>query len=1188
MIKSLRIRHEIEDERFEPAVDLGDVAKGTAPEFIQDPISFFERTYLTESMKALIVKAIMNILGLRREVVGGKTYEVSSNLILLPSDLGGGKTHTMILLYHIFKLIESKDVEKVRVLDESLADFLSKHWDRIKDISPKVVVIDCKYSDLAPSPVKPIEIAGRKVKTLWGYLGYELGRYELVKEADERETAPYADVLFNILNGSRAVILIDEIGEYYATSGLEPTKISAFLLNLAQAMSKYNVKDVVVVVSLPYEVAKDRVEAKTGMEFVYSPELIRAVNEVLSRPAVEIIKPIGRQDLAEILRKRIFDHTKEELEKFADDFIRGELTKEYPKQVRAVLDERNFWKSVKATYPFHPLFPEILERLAYKLPYLQRTRDAIKIAVQTVLAIKRGVFDGLDEEINLIMPYHIPIFLEEFLDETILRNAPREYKVFQLILKSNVAEPVKLVNLGSIQDVIAKPLKDFEEDDRKLGFKLATVIWIHSLVGLGLPMNMGDFPTTADLIYSVSPTELDVKGVLGILRNVLPQLVVHGDIESDRAKWFFTSIPSIEELIEILKKNVTDEMAKSKLAELLEQGVVSRKRGKGRAPKGYKSESEVFKKNVAVVRAISSIPSDVIDSKDPALIVFADTVSKDKLTELLRGRNNVVALAPYVEDFDEPALLSPEDVKGIRELARFRERTVWEALLEILRYYVATESITESQLQAFVGERVEEEYERLLEDMLKLLKDKVESKREYFYKHVWNLVNRNYRKVYYYRLGALRDVDGLSLESDAPITPIVEGFLEEKELIPPDFRRDDLITIVKDYLGIDPKKDKINVGNLWQFIRTTDKANVPIISYEMFLNAVKDLMRTFDYIVNVKGVLIWKEIFESLEKAKEAKDERIIETVINHLQKLKASWDDVELIWWENVFDDWLNYILKSVPKDKTLKLLDSDGNVWDIEYVLSEMFDPRNTIKSGRLFYEEKKVEILVSIPDKIFEGEEYDCSLEVEFDGDGEIEVKLKPDKGLTVKPTEFRGYSPLKAEFKLFAESSGSHKIVIEVFSGQELLGKKTVRVYVRKKEALPPPPEWEEVKLPGERVEQYKDKEGIKVLKIETTDPLGLRDMIRLVNSKIGDPEVEGEISLDSENSKVDISFKSNNSGILNILQTSIASLKTLGKGKLNVEISINFKTKPELKDLANNIINFKPLVFTLLVKRGLIP
>ena len=161
-------------------------------------------------MKELIIKVFMNLLGLKSTVVGNRRYEVSSNLILLPSDLGGGKTHTLILLYHIFKLIgEARDlsevVNKIRVLDEDLAEFISKNWTKIKEVSPKVTVIDCKYSDLAPSPVKPISIAGREIKTLWGYLGYELGRYEFVKEADERETAPYVDMLLNVLNESRAV-----------------------------------------------------------------------------------------------------------------------------------------------------------------------------------------------------------------------------------------------------------------------------------------------------------------------------------------------------------------------------------------------------------------------------------------------------------------------------------------------------------------------------------------------------------------------------------------------------------------------------------------------------------------------------------------------------------------------------------------------------------------------------------------------------------------------------------------------------------------------------------------------------------------------------------------------------------------------------------------------------------------------
>ncbi|RLI77774.1 hypothetical protein DRP04_10895, partial [Archaeoglobales archaeon] len=227
MIKNLKIRQEVEDERFEPAVDLGDVVKGTAPSFVLDPLSFFERTYLTDHMKELIVMTLMNVLGLRKAVVGGRTYSVSSNLILLPSDLGGGKTHTMILLYHIFKLIsEGKRediVSKIKILSEDIAEFVSENWDALKKLSLKVVVADCKYSDLAPSPIKPVEIAGRKIKTLWGYLGYELGRYDFVREADEREVSPYADVIFKVLNESKALILIDEIGRYYDQSGLEAT-----------------------------------------------------------------------------------------------------------------------------------------------------------------------------------------------------------------------------------------------------------------------------------------------------------------------------------------------------------------------------------------------------------------------------------------------------------------------------------------------------------------------------------------------------------------------------------------------------------------------------------------------------------------------------------------------------------------------------------------------------------------------------------------------------------------------------------------------------------------------------------------------------------------------------------------------------------------------------------------------------
>lgn len=1170
-VKSLRIRQEVEDERFEPAVDLGDVVKGAAPSFVLDPLSFFERTHLTDHMKELIVMTLMNVLGLRKAVVGGRTYSVSSNLILLPSDLGGGKTHSMILLYHIFKLVsegEREDaVSKIKVLSEDIAEFVSENWDALKKLNLKVVVADCKYSDLAPSPIKPIEIAGRKIKTLWGYLGYELGRYDFVKEADEREVAPYADVIFKVLNESKALILIDEIGRYYDQSGLEATRISAFLMNLAEAMSKYTVREVAVVISIPYEVAGD-IKAKRGMEYIHSPELIRAINEVLSRPNVEIRKPVDRQDLAEILRKRIFEHSREELEKLANDFISSKLSEEYPAQVRKVLDERNFWRAVLSTYPFHPAFPEILEKLAYKLPYLQKTRDAIKIAVQTVKAIRGGLFDGLDGKIDLIMPYHIPVFVVEFLDETILRNAPREYKAFQLILSSNVAEPKKLSEIGEVDfdEIVARPLRDLRDEDKNLGFKLSAIIWLHSLVGLGLPMNVGDYPTTSDLVYFSSPTGLDVKGALGILRSVLPQLIVYGDPESETARWFFTSIPSVEELIEILHRNVTDGMAKDKLKEFLEWGV-SGKKGKGRPPKGFKARSEVFKGNVEVVRSPKDITSEILDSVNPALVIFADKISREDLEELLRGKNNLVALAPAVEDLNDEEKLSPEDIKGIRELASFSGKSVWDGLLEMLRYFIAAESISEENLKAFVGEKVAgEEYEALAKDMITLLKSKVESKREYYYRHIWNLINRNYRRVYYHRFGKLRWVHGLSLESDVPILPIVEEFLREKGLIPSEFTKDDLVSMIRDYLGGD--LSRINVGHVWSFIRTTDKANVPIISYEMFVNSVKDLIKTLDYAVKLKGVVIWKPVFEDLNSAKgEDEGEVLLKNVNEHLKRLRLSWNDVELIYWEEIFDDWIKDVVSSIPKDRTLKLLDAGGNVFDVSDVLAG-FDPKNTIKVGKLFYEKRKyiVEIEPDIPE-LREGRKYEGKLKVNVENfSGMIKVKLKSE--LNIEPEEFEGFSPLECQFIIHAERAGDYRITVEISGDEDLREKRVLSVSVLG--------EWKIREITGDEAEKLKDREDVKVLSIEASDLNSVRELIRI--AKTENCKISGRVHLSSEKGDVSVNFSSTDARILEILMTPFNALRSFGE--IGAGVKLQFNDETTLKEISKFISDFSNLKFRI--------
>ncbi|MGC8987817.1 DUF499 domain-containing protein [Infirmifilum sp.] len=1177
--KRLKIRGEVESLRYEPAVDLGDVVKGRAPQFIQDPVEFFKRTHLTESMKALVVKVIMNLIGLKEASVGGRRYEARSSLILLPSDLGGGKTHSLILLYHVFNLIResrSKDeaASKLRMLDSDIAGFVHEKWDSIRSSPPNLVFIDCKYSDLAPSPAKPIEIGGRKIKTIWGYLGHVLGRYDAVRSSDDMETAPYADALLQVLDRSRAVVLIDEIGRYYDQSGLEPTKISAFLMNLAEALSKYNVREVTVVITMPYEIRGGPVEPKPGMEYIHRRELVEAIGSVLSRANVDIIKPVGEREIAEILRKRIFAYEREELDRMASEFVSSELGREYPAHVKKILDDKGFWGEARKTYPFHPMFLELVEKLAYRLPHLQRTRDAIKIAVQAVLALREGLFDAVEDEVGLVMPYHIPVFVRETLDETILRSPPDEYMVFRLVLMENVAVPESFDNIkklgkeGFYEKVVARNLRGLGQEREGLGFKLASIIWLHSLVGLGLPMNLGLYPTTQDLIYSVSPTDQDIKGTLGILRSTLPQLIVHGDPESDSAKWFFTNIPSIEELVETLKKNVTDDMAKNKLKELLESGL-SGKKGKGRPPKGYKEDS-IF--TVPPASDIKSIPKDYLERRDPVLLVLADRVSKDEMLNLLKGRNNIVVLAPHVDGIGEAKELAPEDISGIRELAGLRGRTAWDGLMEMLRYYIAAGSIGEDHLKAMVGEKLGRGEGTYIEDLLSVLKEKVGSKKEYYERHSWTMINRCYRRVYYYRQGEVRFEEGLSLESDKPIPVVVEDFLRDKGLIPQEFTKDSILSIVRDYLGRDPKEEPIRVGSLWSFITTTDKANTPIIRYSDFINAVKDLIKTEDYAVKAGGELVWKPIFSSREETKSSGEgEKILEKVEDLLKRLNISWDDVELVYWEKAFDEWLNRISKSIPSNKVVKVEDRSGRVLDIRDI---RLDLKNTVKAGKLFYEEKKypVEISCKLPDRVLEGREYEVEASIDVKNfEGEIQVKLKPDEGLTVEPREFSGEPPLSARFKIKGDKAGNYIITADVYGRDGILDSRVISVQVIG--------EWIEEEIAIDTAGGGKPLgDDAKVVSIVVSEIARLPEIAKIMRAHGG--AVAGFIEINSEATKISLSIKTEDHAVLDQLYSTIVNIFRTSGAKATIETTYTPKSELELRRIDELIVNKEGMRFKI--------
>lgn len=74
------------------AADLAQVARGEGAYEYRDPVEFFSRTYVTEGMKGLLVQALRRVNGLDGEPV-----------IQLKTAFGGGKTHSMLALYHLLR-----------------------------------------------------------------------------------------------------------------------------------------------------------------------------------------------------------------------------------------------------------------------------------------------------------------------------------------------------------------------------------------------------------------------------------------------------------------------------------------------------------------------------------------------------------------------------------------------------------------------------------------------------------------------------------------------------------------------------------------------------------------------------------------------------------------------------------------------------------------------------------------------------------------------------------------------------------------------------------------------------------------------------------------------------------------------------------------------------------------------------
>ena len=395
-------------QESEFAADLTKVVRGVASPEYQDPALFFQRTVITEGMGRLLESVIKRLTG-----------EGGDPVMQLQTAFGGGKTHTMLAVYHVAcgDAAPSALQGVPALLDHAGVSALP---------TGRVAVLD--GNNLAPAQPREVEGAGGPLhlRTLWGELAYQLGAaeggaaggaeaYDMVRASDEAGTSPGKDVLVRLFERyAPCVVLIDEAVAYLRQ--FEPGKSYAggtFDSNLSffQALTEA------------------ATAVKTAMVLGSLPESIMEVGDQLGQRALDSLekyfgrieavwKPVGTDEAFEIVRRRLFQSIGDDAARdavcqgFADYYLA------HPQDFPAEVQKADYVQRLRDTYPVHPeVFTRLYEDWS-TLPKFQKTRGVLRLMARLIyrlwsdgnrdLLIMPGSFALYDRDVRTELVKYLP------------------------------------------------------------------------------------------------------------------------------------------------------------------------------------------------------------------------------------------------------------------------------------------------------------------------------------------------------------------------------------------------------------------------------------------------------------------------------------------------------------------------------------------------------------------------------------------------------------------------------------------------------------------------------------------------------------------------------------------------------------------------------------------------------------
>ena len=347
------------------AANLAEVALGNGREIYSNPAVFFSKTYCTAGLRNVAKSVLKGLNG---------TADAENRVISLQTGFGGGKTHTLISLFHLAKW--GKHAAQSAYTSDLLASTGAPEFD-----TANIAVFTNTTNDPANGR-QPEE--GIHIQTIWGELAYQLGGragYEIVRKNDEGLIAP-AGIFKKVLETCQpALILVDELADYCVKasarqagkSSLADQTIS-FMQELTEAVSA--TRHCVAVITLPASV----------QEVGNTPEaqaILSSLQKRVSRVGADT-QPVADDEIYEVIRRRLFEDigSAQAIEQVAELYMG--MYQQFWSELPSNANKSEYKQKILKSYPFHPELIDVFRVRWASHHDFQRTRGVLRLLAAIV------------------------------------------------------------------------------------------------------------------------------------------------------------------------------------------------------------------------------------------------------------------------------------------------------------------------------------------------------------------------------------------------------------------------------------------------------------------------------------------------------------------------------------------------------------------------------------------------------------------------------------------------------------------------------------------------------------------------------------------------------------------------------------------------------------------------------------